>query len=54
MNKIEIDGKNKNGKNILIVTDVHENELTSIYCGYLLNVYKENYDVNKFKKNYNN
>ncbi|MCK9417447.1 hypothetical protein M0Q97_12475 [Candidatus Dojkabacteria bacterium] len=49
MNKIEINGKNTNGKNILI-TGVHGNELTPIYCGYLLS--KLDYSNYDFKKNH--
>ena len=48
MQKIEINGKNNIGKNILIITGVHGNELTPIYCGYLLS--KLDYSNYDFKK----
>jgi len=48
MYKKEIIGKNNKGKNILIIAGVHGNELTSIYCAYLLSMYE--YDNFDFKK----
>jgi predicted deacylase len=48
MNKIKIKGKNKKGKKILIISGVHGNELTPIYCSYLLS--KQNFDKKKFKR----
>ena len=48
MNKIEISGKNNLGKNILIISGVHGNELTPIYCTYLLSkIDYSNYDFKK-------
>lgn len=47
INKIKIKGKNKKGKKILIISGVHGNELTSIYCTYLLT--KCNYTDFNFK-----
>ena len=48
MNKIEILGKNNIGKNILIISGVHGNELTPIYCSYILT--KIDYSQFDFKK----
>ena len=48
MNKIEVLGKNNTGKNILIISGVHGNELTPIYCTYLLS--KMDYSNYDFKK----
>jgi predicted deacylase len=48
MYKKEIIGKNNNGKNILILAGVHGDELTSIYCNYLLS--KHDYSNFDFKK----
>lgn len=48
MNKFEIEGKNNIGKKILIITGVHGNELTPIYCGFLLS--KLDYSSYDFKK----
>ena len=48
MNKKEISGKNNFGKKILIITGVHGNELTPIFCGYLLS--KINCSNYNFKK----
>ncbi len=42
MNKIEIKGKNRTGKNILVMSGIHGNELTPIYCTYLLSETKYN------------
>lgn len=47
MNTIEILGKNRKGKNILIISGVHGNELTPIYCTYLLS--KIDYSKYNFK-----
>lgn len=48
MNIIKIRGKNNKGKKILIISGVHGNELTPIYCTYLLSKCK--LDKSKFKK----
>jgi len=48
MNRLEIKGKEKKGKNILILTGVHGDELTPIYCGLLL----RNYGFSDMKKNF--
>jgi len=48
MNKIEFQGKGN--KNILILTGVHGNELTPVYCSYLLNNYFKNVISPHFKK----
>lgn len=46
MNKVVIKGKNKKGKNILVISGVHGNELTPIHCTYLLS--KEEKVYNRF------
>lgn len=48
MYRKEIIGNNNKGKNILIIAGVHGNELTSIYCAYLLSKY--DYTNFNFKK----
>lgn len=47
MNITEIKGEGE--KNILILTGIHGNEITPLYCGFLL----KNYNWNFYKKNFN-
>lgn len=49
MYKIEIQGNNySKGKNILVMSGVHGDELTPVYCSYLLS--KKEFNLNSFKK----
>ena len=47
MNRFELEGSGT--KNILILTGVHGNEITPVYCGYLL-INEYGFTHNKFKK----